>query len=1447
MSNCHKDFDIIVSIHLVDNVSIRLNVMKKNRYSQSDYEKVTKTSHHGPSFEDYYRNKFSDFYHAPSSATTAIVDDRPSVITELLVDKRLKKSSMSSSTNNRKIMRHDNNVHISSQLQFGGIGGGGGGGGCMMPFQCHNINVEQQQHDQQQLYRTTTVTDCHKDDVDDMCEDHSMNMLNKHSDHRKLSPNIVKVRSKIITLANENTNNGDENKCSTITMNIKSSSSSRQPLKSNGGGGSSTTSGCSTQSSSSSISMPSALQLFRNQSAANMLIKNDDRFHLQTNNSLMDVKEVKDEMSSPNLSSWASRRHCSLTLSSGTSLSSSSSISSKPSPSIRTSGTQWENVGDFIESYEHSLLQCLSSIQQQWIHQNSNISSTSRIIDDNNHNKNDCDDDDHSANDSHDVNDKQQHFHSTSSNNGHNSYENGDCIKHTNQTLQQSSNQNHVNMRSWTSSPNQEDNNNRKHSCYNVNEPNMPEKNFTTDSDSSSAHQLQLRDWIRIQLAKVAHLRQQYEHGNRCQEALVKMAKLSTNSSNRCRKNCYREWRSNERMLQSLAAKLQLMIGSFEIRVENIEGWARICPRDYYELEFRHGQHRQILRVKIVGFSSIAYYLQNKRNEVWLWRSLAVWPARYRYVDIGTTSISLAELLQSVAKQCPLLVDCNPSGSLKLRLNCQWNPNCQDDINIEMDKKESTIRRSSRRLLSSPLVQSTGRLIRRGSWMTHSEKSSSMMKRKCSDQLEQQQQQRGSFGINKNIARSLLSLPTFISSSDLSDASGTHTLPFRIKAIESNHHNDGVDDDDENNECISSSDSWPHYSLRPCSQTSFSPSSSQIETKNQLESMVMMLKTSQASLQDHYGQSIEITLMSQTVTRLITLYERLMTKLTKSQPHNQDEISDDEHSNNLSSDNDNECLSHDQHQTNEFIEQAFEFLDHSDTSDHDNYRSKTRILASFDSNEYERMNRPHLESSPYLSKDQVDINELIFQWNRLLAIHLESATEQLNYVGTWILKSREQCALFRLQADTFAMEQIYLILSSIFKYYDQNRNFHFLKNQPFGQDDRVLELVRHLCPSNHDYSLIFSFDQFFHILSSMMHNYILIKESSINDCEEIDTLFQHSSRCCRAQNWLPYFMCAPFFELNLFDRHNYHCFSKIDGSMKQTRIQPMQLADFFHTAFDLNYLMAKIRTIKWPLLNVEKILFGKFDPQCGWLPPDLTLLLFNLLYEHHYMHESTIRKNCHSRINYEYSPSNSARSLGEVKKSDRLRELSRLINQWLMYQWQQSRFEIREHILAGLESSCPSTRQASCYGIMHLFCLMQRIQSPNEPSFMAMKVFCGKEMDCLLYLSVEDPDNRVRDEAQNSLQYLSSSLGQQMESRQMSFILPRSYSNRAAKIRNCPTSSPKLRNSSPQSITMFRNGHSWVSDHSKNAMPITVSNPILRTSMPNLSSLANDMESIRLK
>lgn len=212
----------------------------------------------------------------------------------------------------------------------------------------------------------------------------------------------------------------------------------------------------------------------------------------------------------------------------------------------------------------------------------------------------------------------------------------------------------------------------------------------------------------------------------------------------------------------------------------------------------------------------------------------------------------------------------------------------------------------------------------------------------------------------------------------------------------------------------------------------------------------------------------------------------------------------------------------------------------------------------------------------------------------------------------------------------------------------------------------------------------------------MMRIYISIDEANIDDYEEINSLFQNSAQwlassiiSCGSNCFLLYgsqrqpsptdlitiFHVRAFFELNLHNNHHDRHL-KINSSMKQTGIQSMHLADYFHTAFDLNCLMAKIRSRKWPMLNVEEILFRRFSPHCEWLPPDLTLFLFNLLYEHHCIHESLIRKNCHSHTNHESSPSNSARSLGEVKKSDRLRELSRLINQWLMWQWQQSRFEV---------------------------------------------------------------------------------------------------------------------------------------------------------------------------
>lgn len=84
-------------------------------------------------------------------------------------------------------------------------------------------------------------------------------------------------------------------------------------------------------------------------------------------------------------------------------------------------------------------------------------------------------------------------------------------------------------------------------------------------------------------------------------------------------------------------------------------------------------------------------------------------------------------------------------------------------------------------------------------------------------------------------------------------------------------------------------------------------------------------------------------------------------------------------------------------------------------------------------------------------------------------------------------------------------------------------------------------------------------------------------------------------------------------------------------------------------------------------------------------------------------------------------------------------------------------------MLFGLESNCSLTRQASCYGLMCLFKLIKRIEdNSNQRQSMTNckenyfsqnqnQIFDGKEVDSLLYVSMDDPDLKVRNEARQAL------------------------------------------------------------------------------------------------
>ena len=199
-------------------------------------------------------------------------------------------------------------------------------------------------------------------------------------------------------------------------------------------------------------------------------------------------------------------------------------------------------------------------------------------------------------------------------------------------------------------------------------------------------------------------LRDQYETGYRTSEALERLMKLSKRT-----RDCDREYRANERALAAIEAQLEAMIGTFRIRVEELEGFARICPRDSYEIEFRHGKQRRVLRVRIGkalerlwdgGLQEVEFRGALKATVVCRlrevkssWRVAAVWSKRN--VTLGVNTISMSELLVAVSRGRQIVLDANASGSLKLRIRCQWAPSLADCSTAEASEHSPPSNKSS--------------------------------------------------------------------------------------------------------------------------------------------------------------------------------------------------------------------------------------------------------------------------------------------------------------------------------------------------------------------------------------------------------------------------------------------------------------------------------------------------------------------------------------------------------------------------------------------------------------------------------------------------------------------------------------------------------------------------------------------------------------------------------
>ncbi|UXI17672.1 DNA/RNA-binding protein KIN17-like [Sarcoptes scabiei] len=785
--------------------------------------------------------------------------------------------------------------------------------------------------------------------------------------------------------------------------------------------------------------------------------------------------------------------------------------------------------------------------------------------------------------------------------------------------------------------------------------------------------------------------------------------------------------RSNEKLRSSIYSAVESLIGLIQIKIDAIEGWARICPRDIYELEIRHGKQHQTLRVKIgksleriwsaekcaVTFKcSILPSFEFRFREVKSnWGSFAVWSKRY--VDIGYATLSIFNLLESAAKHRSMVIDVNPSGSLKLRIQCLWFPNAGNHCSI-----------TTNYFLSQ-------KLHRPHSNSDHSSSPSSISREETRNTSYSSMKEStiSSFvGINKNLARSLLTLPT----SDC-PKNDDECIEFERRYLSRS-----LSERINSNEIVEFSRSDFSTELNEMKYKI-----SAISLKNQLKYLRDVMSTLQSCLRDYGGQTVEIELIIRSIKRLTFLYSVLLRFLHRPRSNHSKEI--------ITDTNEKKILSFEEVKMNRMIGEAFKFLYDDDFEDSHSEKTSDSVNEQnlgASSDPHRLRDEENDVSLKFSIKSFCLTEERLTVWNIILLHHLSSLWNQLKFIGSWILKSREKFALWRLQIQRFAIDLVYEIVCRV------------IQDEPIydliiGCDTRVNALWTLLSDGIESKEIISIEDQFIFSKENVSSkiNDLIVKNNLISCLEHGREDWTNFIQ--RTSDWFVNAMTDSFIEnesnlecLTIFDIRAFfelNPYHRIDSNAER-RFSSISLIDLVTIAVRVNFLLC-IRQRKISTESIKFSLFEYFDADCCWIPIDLTLSFISFLYDYRDIRKSKILSN---------QGQNSLR-LNEIKNFERIKELIKIINDWFSSLLSKPRVEIREHILIGLEAKSPRIRRAACYGISFLFKFVKRFELKNcdvphsNRNIFLNQLVCGKESDFLWFLSIEDPDPEVREEAQNAL------------------------------------------------------------------------------------------------
>ncbi|XP_064476628.1 rho family-interacting cell polarization regulator 2-like isoform X2 [Ornithodoros turicata] len=192
---------------------------------------------------------------------------------------------------------------------------------------------------------------------------------------------------------------------------------------------------------------------------------------------------------------------------------------------------------------------------------------------------------------------------------------------------------------------------------------------------------------LEFQLSKVEELREQYEVQQRMREGVRSMAYAYVLSPGDEKDTALHGVRSGYRecmdSLCLLEAHLEQLMGTLQFQMRGIQGFARLCAGDNFEITVKHGEQKWKSRGRVQKNGQQVWDNQQVLVKALLGEFLYIKAVEVRglgkNVLLGNKSCEIKDLFSSHSQL--MTVNLNSSGSLKLNLVITWNPlhGCMED------------------------------------------------------------------------------------------------------------------------------------------------------------------------------------------------------------------------------------------------------------------------------------------------------------------------------------------------------------------------------------------------------------------------------------------------------------------------------------------------------------------------------------------------------------------------------------------------------------------------------------------------------------------------------------------------------------------------------------------------------------------------------------------------